>query len=219
MTTFDASLDYQSACAVPLVKPRAKEYAAFDTREGGRKSRSSFLRFLLLNIILWPVLVFVGLQISASHSPGAVKLLMTSTGVQSMTADQLVATVKNQGRSVFWLNPISDDTYSDTTVTSGVDMISYRPEGTVSQNVDQSDLVIKTYRDSASYDARFHHVEESALLSVETLRGIKISYNPSDLHHVVIYFNNRPQVVLIEYPNIQKVSTLINDAQNLVLIN
>jgi hypothetical protein len=199
----------------PPTKSNAQSNAALDAREGQFESRSRYLRFLLLNIILWPILVFVGLQISASHSPGILKSLMVSTGVQSMTADQLVAAVKAQGRPVFWLNRLSGDTYSDTTATSGVDIISYRPEGASSQNVDQSDLVIKTYRDSASYDARLHHVEGSALLTVETLSGIKVSYNPSDLHHVVIYFNNRPQVVLIEYPNIQKVSTLITDAQNL----
>jgi hypothetical protein len=107
------------------------------------------------------------------------------------------------------------NTNSHLPATLGVDIISYRPEGSPSQNWAQSDLVIKTYRDSASYNAQLRSLEASAPFTVETLNGINVSYNPSSPDHVVIFFKNRPQVVAIHYPNIQSISRLIRDAQSL----
>jgi hypothetical protein len=220
VTTLDASHDYWSNRDEVLpANSRVQAYEVLNTREAGDASRNRFLHFLLLNVALWPILIFVGLQVSASHSPGAVKSLIASTGVQSMTADQLVATVNHQGRPVFWLNRISGDAYSYTTAISGVDIISYRPEGAVARNLDQSDLIITTHRDSFIYDAQLRPLDASAPLTVETLSGLKVTYNPSAPDHSVVYFDNQQQVVTIQYPENQKISTLINDAQNLVPIS
>jgi nitrate reductase NapE component len=220
VTTFDASLDYWSdRDVVPSVKSRAQEYVAFDTHEEGRKSRSGFLSFLLLNILLWPILVFVGLQVSASHSPGALKSLMTSAGVQSMTANQLVATVKHQGRTVFWLNAKQGDSYSNSSSTPGVDHISYRPAGSNISNLNQFDVMIGTYRDFSTYLAQPHPFLGVLGRTVTLSTGGTLTYNQKSPNRAIVAFAAKPEIVVLDYPSTQGLSTLINDAQNLVPIN
>jgi hypothetical protein len=228
MTTYDASLDYWSEDSTRPIPSHAvigmeDEFDEFTADEHTyadlrRESRNRFLRFLLLNIVIWPILVYVGLQFSESHSPKVAKTLAVS-GAQSMNADQLIATVKSQGRPVFWLNRLSGDTYSENSAVSGVDIISYLPEGTKLSTPGQLDLVIETYRDSNLFNIQLHPLSGTADTTVENVGGVTVTYNPASPDHSVVTFKDRPQIVAISYPGFQSVSTLVMDAQNLAPIN
>lgn len=228
MTTYDASLDYWSDDSVRPISLHSandmeEEFDEFivdantyaELRRGGR---NRFLRFVLLNILIWPIVVYVGLQFSESHSPHVLKTLAVS-GAQSMTADQLIATVKSQGRPVFWLNRLSGDTYSENSAVSGVDVITYLPEGADLKAPGQLDLIIKTYRDANIFNVQLHPLSGTADTTVENVGGVTVIYNPASPDHSVVKFKDRPQVVAITYPGFQTVSTLVMDAQNLAPIN
>lgn len=225
MTTFDASLDYWSDTSQRPAQPNLAINVDYAAREimssknvngenSRRNARFRYLRFLLLNILIWPILVYVGLQLSESHSPKVLKSLAVS-GAQSMNADQLVATTKALERPVFWLNRLSGDTYAENSSISGVDVITYLPEGTNLQTPGPLDLVVKTYRDANTYNVHLHRLSGAADTTVENVGGVSVIYNPASPDHSIIKFKDRPQIVTISYPSYQTVSTLVMDAQNL----
>lgn len=224
MTTYKAALDYWSESPQRLQKSFAfveidtdldedeiEELTVVETR---RESRNRYLRFLLLNLLVWPIIVFVALQVSQTHNPKALEIL----GGQSMTANQLIATVHSRGRAVFWLNRLSGDTYSENSSVKGVDIVSYLPEGANVQAPRQLDLVIKTYQNSSIFNSQLHPLQGTADTTVESAGGITVVYNPVSPDHSVVTFKNWPQVVAMTYPSFQSLSTLVMDAQNLALI-
>lgn len=235
MTTYDASHDYRSSIPARLATASVKEDSDSDLNEiisleeeifgeevidsERRGQRRSFLGFLLLNVLIWPVIVYVGLQISAAHSPAVTKSLMKSSGVQAMSADQLVATVKGQGRPVFWLGRLSGDKYSQNTTVSGVDLISYLPDNANPMYLNQLDLVIKTYKDLNVYNTQLHQLFAGSGTVVENAGRVTVTFRPTSPDHSVVTFKDRPEVVAIDYPGFQNISTLVNDAQNLAPIS
>lgn len=233
MTIYDASLDYRSAVSTRPTDAHApeeienglieivslEEEALSDELYSDRRSRRMrFLGFVLANTLFWPVVVFVGLQISASHSPQIVRDLMKTSGVQKMTADQLIATVTSQGRPVFWLNRLTGDMYSDNTSVNGIDVISYLPSNANPAHLNQLDLVVKTYKDLNVYNMQLHPLAGGSGTVVENVGNVSVTYSPASPDHSVITFKDRPQIVSIDYPAFRDVSTLVMDAQNLQLI-
>lgn len=233
MTIYDASLDYRSAVSTRPAETHAPEEIVNGLIEivsleeealsealysDHRARRMRFLGFVLVNTLFWPVVVYVALQISASHSPQIVQDLMKTSGVQSMTADQLVATVTSQGRPVFWLNRLSGDMYSDNTSVNGIDVISYLPSDANPAHLNQLDLVVKTYKDSNVYNMQLHPLAGGSGTVVENVGNVSVTYSPTSPDHSIITFKDRPQIVSIDYPAFQDVSTLVMDAQNLQLV-
>lgn len=222
MTTYDASRDYRSGSPMRLGSSsfqveidEAIEAVGQRIRADRRQDRNRFLRFILINLLAWPIVMFVGFQITQSHTPSVSKTLLVTSGAQSMSADKLVATVVSQGRPVFWLNRLSGDTYSENSATPGVDVVTYLPENATPKFASQLDLVIKTYTDSNVYNAQLRPLSATADTTVENVGGVSVTYNPASPDHSVITFKSRPQVVAITYPGFQSISTLVMDAQNL----
>lgn len=234
MSIYDASLDYRSAASTRPGETRAPEEIenglneiisleedtfSEDVIDGDRRSRRlRFLGFVLANTLFWPVVVFVGLQISASHSPQVVQDLMKTSGVQRMTADQLIATVTSQGRPVYWLNRMTGDMYSDNTSVNGIDVISYLPMDANPIHLNQLDLVVKTFKDANVYSMQLRPLAGGSGTVVENVGNVSVTYSPASPNHSVVTFKDRPQIVSIDYPSFQDVSTLVMDAQNLQLV-
>lgn len=222
MTTFDASQDYWSVSSSRLGRSSFQvemdeAIAAVDQRirADRRQARNRFLRFVLANLLIWPVIAFIGFQVMDSHKPEVSKTLLKTSGAQSMSADELTSIVREQERPIFWLGRLSGDTYSENSTVSGVDVITYLPENVTPQTARQLDLVIKTYRDSRIFNVQLHPLSGTADSTVENVGGVTVTYNPASPDHSVITFKNRPQVVAITYPSFQTISTLVMDAQNL----
>lgn len=228
MTTYDASLDYWSEDSTWRASGRSQSEAGSEFEDYGldepslrdlrRESRNHFIGFVLLNLLFWPILVYAGLLFSESHSPLATKTIAVSDG-QSITADQLISAVTARGRSVFWLNGISGDTYSENSSVSGLDVISYIPASTNLSTPRSFDLVIKTYRDTNFFNSQLHPLSGADDAAIEKVGGVTITYSPSSPDHSVVTFKDRPQVVTIDYPSFQGLSTLVADAENLQLIS
>lgn len=222
MTTFDASQDYWSDSPTRLGRSsfqvemdEAIAAVGQKIRTDRRHARNRFLLFVLANIVIWPIVMYIGFQITQSHSPSVSKTLLATSGAKAMNAGSLIATVVSQGRPVFWLNRLSGDTYSENSATPGVDVISYLPENATPQFQSQLDLVIKTYKDSNVYNVQLRPLSGTADTTVENVGGVTVTYNPASPDHSVITFKSRPQVVAMTYPGFQSVSTLVMDAQNL----
>ena len=216
MTIYDASLDYLTDSESKVVKTVAVQSETIASKE--HTKRNHFLRFLLINILVWPLLTFIGLQVSQSHSPAVSKSLLKTSGAQAMTAEELTAIVQAQGRPIFWLGRLSGDTYSENSTVSGVDVITYFPENATPQSQSRLDFVIRTYGNSKIFNVQLHPLSGTADKTVENVGGITVIYNPASPDHSVITFKNRPQVIAMAYPEFQKISTLIADAQNLIPI-
>ena len=88
----------------------------------------SFVPRLIGGALLGSILIFTGVQVANSHAPAAQKQVAVVTGVQTMSAAELIQNVKAEGKSGYWLNSRGGDSYSDNTSTVGVDQIFYRPE-------------------------------------------------------------------------------------------
>jgi hypothetical protein len=226
MTTFDASRDYWSDRSPRLGRSpfqvdmdEAIASVGKRIRADRRHARNRFLLFVLMNMLFWPLVAFIGFQITHSHTPAVSKSLLVTTGAQAMNADKLVATVVSHGRPVFWLNRISGDTYTENSETPGVDVITYLPENATSRFQNQSDLMIRTFKDTQVYNVQLRPLSATADATVENVGGVSVTYNPASPDHSVVKFNSRPQIVAITYPGFQTLSTLVMDAQNLAPID
>jgi hypothetical protein len=76
MTTFDASKDYWSVSSTRLGRSsfqveieEAITSAGQRIRSDRRHARNRFLRFILANLLIWPVIAFIGFQVIDSHKP------------------------------------------------------------------------------------------------------------------------------------------------------
>lgn len=222
MTIFDVSQDYLSDISTRLGRSsfqvemdEAIAAVGQRIRADRRHARNRFLRFILANLLVWPVIAFIGFQVVDSHKPAVSKALLKTSGAQSMSADELTSIVKGQDRPIFWLGRLSGDTYSENSTVSGVDVITYLPENATPQSARQLDLVIKTYRDSNVFNVQLHPLSGTADTTVENVGGVTVTYNPASPDHSVVTFKDRTQVVSLTYPAFQTISTLVMDAQNL----
>lgn len=174
--------------------------------------------FLLFNLVITPLIVFTVMQLVASHSPSITKSLIFTSGAKTITADKLVQSVASTGRSVFWLDRLSGDTYSHSSINDGVDVVTYVPQSANPAYLNTPDLVITTYRSLEIFNAQLRPLQGTKDNTVELFRQIEVAYNPAAPDHATVFFKNRPEIAVINYPANQAVSTLINDAQSLAPI-
>lgn len=178
------------------------------------------LRWLLsMGAILGSLLVFVGLQVADSHAPVAINEVMVSSGVQTMSATELIQTVKAENRTVYWLSSKLGDSYSNSSLTDGVDQISYRPVGSNVSDLNQFDVMVGTYKDFSTYDAQPHPLLGANSRSIDLGGGTTLTYSTASPNRAIVAFASSPEIVVLNYPAVQPVPTLINDAQNLVTIS
>lgn len=216
MTTYNASLDYLVDTTTPPEKTATRK-SQKELKERSQ-SRNHFLRFVVINMVVWPLVAFIGLQVAQSHTPAVSKSLLKTSGAQSMSADELTAVVRAQSRPIFWLGRLSGDTYAENSTVAGVDVITYLPENATPQTHGQLDLVVKTYRDSAIFNVQLHPLSGTADTTVEQVGGMSVTYNPASPDHSIVSFKDKAQVITLTYPSFQSTSTLIMDAQNLAPI-
>ena len=186
-----------------------------ELRQIKHKAHNRFLRFLIVNALIWPMLAFVGLRMSEANQGVHSKADLATSGAQALTVNQLIKVIGDQNRIVFWLKALSGDSYTENSTRQGVDVISYLPENTNPKLLDKWDLVIKTYRDKRAFDSTVHPYSGIRPTIVETLGAITVSYDATTPNRAVVSFRDRPQIVTIRYPDFQSRATLIQDAQSL----
>jgi hypothetical protein len=177
-----------------------------------------FGRLLMIGTILGSLLVFTGWQVADSHAPAAPEEVTVASGVQTMSAAELIQSIKVNNKTAYWLNAKPGDSYSDNSSTEGVDQISYRPEGSNISNLNQYDVMIGTYRDFSTYDAQPHLLLGANGRTVTLSNGATLTYNQMSPERALVAFPDQAEIVVINYPTTQTVPTLINDAENLVQI-
>lgn len=179
----------------------------------------SFVPRLIGGAVLGVLLVFTGVQIASSHAPAVQNQVAVVTGVQTMSAAELIQNVKAQRHSVYWLNSRAGDSYSDNASTVGVDQIFYHPEGSDASLLNQFDVMIGTYQNQSVYDAQPHPFVSGESTSLNLSTGATLTYNQTSINRGIVTFPDKPEIVVLNYPAAQAVPTLISDAQALVLIN
>lgn len=180
-----------------------------------RRSKRVLIGAILATLI---VTLFIGLIVANSQAPAVTNQVPAASGVQTMSATELIQGVKAGNKTVYWLNAKPGDSYSYDNLTNGVDQISYRPEGSDISNLNQFDVKIGTYQDISTYDAQPHTSLGGRGVSVILNNGSTLAYNAKTRDRAVVTFPDRPEVVVLNYPAAQTLPTLIGDAQKLVAI-
>ena len=115
-----------------------------------------FGRLLLISAIVGSIVVFTGLQVADSHAPATLSERSVSSGVESMSAAELIQSIKAENRTVYWLNAKQGDSYANESSANGIDQITYRPAGADVSDLAQFDVIVGTYKDYSTYDAHPH---------------------------------------------------------------
>ena len=179
----------------------------------------SFARMGLITAIVGSMIVFTGLQVADSHAPAVVSQASVATGIQSMSATELIQSIKKGNHTVYWLDAKPGDTYTNNSTAQGIDQVIYRPEGADVTNLNQFDVIVETYANYLLYDNRPHPLLGANERSTTLANGATVTYNVASADQAVVIFPNKPEVVVINYPAVQTVPTIINDASRLSPIN
>jgi len=176
-------------------------------------------RLALITAIVGSLVAFTGLQVADSHAPATINATAVTSGIQTMSAAELIQTIKTENRTVYWLNSKQGDTYSNNSSANGIDQVIYRPEGADVTNLNQFDVIIETYKDYSTYDTQPHPLLGANGRTTTLDSGATVTYNAASPNEAVVQFPNRPEIVVLNYPAVQAVPTIINDAGNLVPIS
>lgn len=178
-----------------------------------------FGRLLLMSAIVGSLVVFTGLQVADSHAPATLNETSVSSGVESMSAAELIQSVKAENRTVYWLNAKRGDSYANNSSANGIDQITYRPAGANASDLAQFDVIVGTYKDYATYDAHPHPLLGANGRTTTLTSGATVTYNSASPNQAVVQFPDKSEVVVLNYPAMQAVPALINDAENLVPVS
>jgi len=178
-----------------------------------------FGRLLLIGAIVGSLVVFTGLQVADSHAPATVSETAVSSGVQTMSAAELIQSIKAENRTVYWLKSKRGDSYTNSSSANGLDQVTYRTAGTNVSNLNHFDVIVGTYKDYSTYDAQLHPLLGANGRTTTLTSGATVTYNAASPNQAVVQFPNNPEVVVLDYPAAQAVPTIINDAENLVPIS
>lgn len=178
-----------------------------------------FGRLLLISAIVGSIVVFTGLQVADSHAPATLSERSVSSGVESMSAAELIQSIKAENRTVYWLNAKQGDSYANESSANGIDQITYRPAGADVSDLAQFDVIVGTYKDYSTYDAHPHPLLGANGRTTTLTSGATVTYNSALPNQAVVQFPDKPEVVVINYPATQAVPALINDAESLVPIS
>ena len=178
-----------------------------------------FGRLLLISVIVGSLVVFTGLQVADSHAPATVRETVVSSGIQTMSAAELIQSIKAENRTVYWLKSKQGDSYTNSSSANGLDQVTYRAEGANVSNLNQFDVIVGTYRDYSTYDAQPHPLLGANGRTTTLASGATVTYNAALPTQAVVQFPNKPEVVVLNYPAARAVPTLINDAETLVPIS
>jgi hypothetical protein len=176
-------------------------------------------RLLLIGSIIGSLLIFSGLQVAQSHAPATARQVAVASGVQFMSAAELIQSIKTENRKVFWLNSKQGDSYTNSTSAIGIDQVFYRPVGSNASNLNQFDVNVSTYRDYSTYEAQPHPFLGANGRTIALASGATVTYNSALPNQAVVQFPNAPEVVVLNYPANQAVPMIINDAERLVPIS
>lgn len=178
-----------------------------------------FGRLLLIGAIVGSLVVFTGLQVADSHAPATVSKVAVSSGVQTMSAAELIQSIKAENRTVYWLGSKQEDSYTNSSSVNGLDQVTYRAVGANVSNLNQFDVIVGTYRDYSTYDATPHPLLGANGRTTTLTSGATITYNAASPNRAVVQFPNKAEVVVLNYPANQAVPTIINNAETLVPIS
>lgn len=233
MSTYDASLDYRSTASARPVTEQPKEdenefneiysleeinFVAPSAFARFREGHPGFLWFLAVNIVVAPLLAYAGLQIVESHAPSVSNAIMMSSGIQSLTAAELVDYVRLGHGTAYWLDAAAGDKYTIDSSHNGVNLISYLPAGATPSGPNHATLNIKTYRDITVYNSQLRPLSSSENAQVVTPYGAIVQYNASSPNHMIVSFRDRPEIVAVDYPSVQTPTSFIQDADRLIPI-
>jgi len=241
MTTYDASLDYWSVGSIrPITKYATNnvveemfeveiikeivslEELTFKTPGFFRrfdKSHPGLLWFLLVNTLLAPILVYANFQIVPSQASTVFNALMVSSGAKTLSADNLVTLVKSNNRLTYWIKSVPGDMYSNNSTQDGVNSISYIPSNAKLSDLRQVDLTVKTYKNFAIYTSQLQPLVGPNETMVTTATGTIVEFNKGFSDRMIVSFTKKPEIVVVQYPTTQDVTTLMRDARSLVPIN
>lgn len=174
---------------------------------------------LLVGSIVASMLIFTGLQVADSHAPATENEVTVNSGIQTMSAAELIQAVNSEHKTIYWLGPVSGDVYTNSNTMEGVNQIAYHPKSSLVSNQNLFDVSVGTFSNLAAYDARPHQFFGDNAITVTLKNGAAVTYNKLLTDQAVVIFPGKPEVIVLDYPAAQTVPMIFSDAQNLVPIS
>lgn len=173
---------------------------------------------LLSMAFIGSVLGFAGMQINNAHAVSSFSEFRVAAGLQTMSAIELTRSIQATGKTVYWLGDRQVNSFSNNTLTTGLDQISYRQGELGELPINQFQVIVKTYQSAVDHDRRLHPLLSGEERTITLSNGASLTYNQDSTDKATVKFSDKPQVVELQYPTSQPLPILINDAASLVTI-
>lgn len=139
-------------------------------------------------------------------------------GTTAMTASQLTKHVGESDGQVYWLGPISGESYSPYCLTTGIHTITYLPAGADAVDLSQQRLTIQTFKNQATFFSGAHLSGAFTPKNIVNALGESVTFNSAQMNSLIVKMKGSPQIVVIHYPSEQSLTSMERDSENLTLI-
>lgn len=182
-----------------------------------QRSHHDFTLHLGLTALLSVAIVLVGYPFAMAPSAATTKKLADS-GVVSLSSSQLVTHTKRDHGLGYWFGPRAGAVFLDNDNETGMDAITYLPNGANASNMPSPLVTIVTYDNNATFASKTHILSSGSVSQFVTSGGETVQYSQASMEDEIVTIPGKPQVVVITYPTSQTAEALIANADNLQLV-
>ena len=178
-------------------------FASLRRRRAGysRYSREHphFVRNMIIDAVV-SVLTVVSIFTYINHASASARIeTLRKSGAITMTAEELVAHVKQEKLSVYWLGPIQGDVYTIICTDHDEILVTYIPAGTRLHDSFATAITVETYSDVRKAESilgsnpisdpdDFQFMKEASRTMVPTAPSFRVVEFPSTRQKVEIHY-------------------------------
>lgn len=183
------------------------------------RSRRHFRTTILIDALLSISLVLGGFGL-VNHFTEKSRLdtLLRSGGVE-LSADELIAHVKHERLSVYWLGPKPGYRYTIICKNRSEIIVTYLPQGVSLNHPDRFNLTVETYSKSLKSEqpalSTLSSDRDDFVESDGTIRAID-ALRPRIVHYAIPHVDSRVEV---QYPSTERMHDIYVEGESLKLIS
>lgn len=189
-------------------------------RTNYHRSHPHFLIYMAADAIITVSLIatgfhYFGPQIWENHE----RFMIAHPGIVPAPIDKFLDYVTREEAGIFWVGPLEGVQYSIDTENHKLHRIKYFPLSAGATAAAQPSLTVTTYKDKQTFSGDLR-----LLLSSQTEKrllsgGGAIEFESESPRSAIITFPTRPEIVAIDFNEIQSVESLLAYGEKLRLID
>jgi hypothetical protein len=184
------------------------------------RSHRHFFWYAVLDAAVSVALVVGGFQVA--HAGSSWKVSVTTlqlSGVQALSADQVINLAHSEQLKVFWLGSISGVKYSFEVKPGVGSTLTYLNDVNWRiQDYDLPKLTIQNYDSYGTYAKNLHPILVNGVQSTLDYPNFTLHFDSDSMRRSTIVYKDSTRVTVITYPMKHSESSLINDAESLALM-